>query len=304
MAFPPLRPTVAALLAAGLIAGCAAAGTATAAGGRARRRTATAAGGRAPARTPPTLGSRTPSGTVPAAGVRSRAGAGCASWPSGSTRTVLLITAASDGRTYCVRTGQTVRVQLSGSRPSPPDRSRPGSSETRWRPSGGTCPRCPRCRTWPCTRARRPSSSSGCRAVRPGPARTRPPRGSARWPARGHPGRRAVRNRAGPAGLDHRALTRPTRPGERVLVSDSAGKGSDLVGGRTGKCLRALHRHGEGQDVRLHGRPSRWSATSARRTRTRPRPCTDRPGTACRSGQPPRDAVPAGGAGMRDWAGE
>ena len=38
MAFPPLRPAVAALLAAGLIAGCAAAGTATAAGGRARRR--------------------------------------------------------------------------------------------------------------------------------------------------------------------------------------------------------------------------------------------------------------------------
>ena len=92
MAFPPLRPAVAALLAAGLIAGCAAsAGTAPAAGGR------------------------TPSGMVPAAGVRSRAGAGCAPWPSGSTRTVLLITAASDGRSYCVRTGQTVRVPLSGS---------------------------------------------------------------------------------------------------------------------------------------------------------------------------------------------
>ena len=115
MAFPPLRPAVAALLAAGLIAGCAAAGTATAAGGRAPAGTATAAGGRAPAGTATAAGGRTPSGTVPAAGVRSRAGAGCASWPSGSTRTVLLITAASDGRTYCVRTGQTVRVQLSGS---------------------------------------------------------------------------------------------------------------------------------------------------------------------------------------------
>ena len=102
MAFPPLRPAVAALLAAGLIAGCAAA-----------TGTAPAAGGRAPAGTAPAAGGRTPSGTVPAAGVR--AGAGCASWPSGSTRTVLLITAASDGRSYCVRTGQTVRVQLSGS---------------------------------------------------------------------------------------------------------------------------------------------------------------------------------------------
>ena len=104
MAFPPLRPAAAALLAAGLIAGCAAAvDTAPAAGGRAPAGTATAAGGRAPAGTPPTLGGRTPSGTVPAAGVRSRAGPGCASWPSGSTRTVLLITAASDGRSYAGR---------------------------------------------------------------------------------------------------------------------------------------------------------------------------------------------------------
>ncbi len=103
MAVPPLRPAAAALLAAGLIAGCAAsAGAAPAAGGRAPAGTATAAG------------SRPPSGTVPAAGVRSPAGPGCAPWPSGSTRTVLLITAASDGRSYCVRTGQTVRVQLSG----------------------------------------------------------------------------------------------------------------------------------------------------------------------------------------------
>src|SRR5579875_2282730 len=41
-------------------------------------------------------------------------GAACASWPAGSTRTTLLITAGSDGRTYCVRTGQTVDVVLSG----------------------------------------------------------------------------------------------------------------------------------------------------------------------------------------------
>jgi hypothetical protein len=78
MAVPPLRPAATALLAAGLIAGCAASGTA-----------ATAAGG--------------------------GGGGGCAPWPSGSTRTVLLVPAGSDGRSYCVRTGQTVRVQLSGS---------------------------------------------------------------------------------------------------------------------------------------------------------------------------------------------
>ena len=100
MAFPPLRPAAAVLLAAGLIAGCASAG---------------AAGSRGPAGPAPAAGGRSPSRTAPAAGVRSRAGAGCAPWPSGSTRTVLLITAASDGRSYCVRTGQTVRVQLSGS---------------------------------------------------------------------------------------------------------------------------------------------------------------------------------------------
>jgi serine protease len=38
----------------------------------------------------------------------------CASWPSGSTRTVLLVTAGSSGKTYCVRTGETVDVILSG----------------------------------------------------------------------------------------------------------------------------------------------------------------------------------------------
>jgi hypothetical protein len=74
MAVPPLRPAATALLAGGLIAGCAASGTAAAGGG-----------------------------------------GGCAPWPSGSTRTVLLVAAGSDGRSYCVRTGQTVRVQLSGS---------------------------------------------------------------------------------------------------------------------------------------------------------------------------------------------
>ena len=104
MAFPPPRPAAAALLAAGLIAGCAASPG-----------TAPAAGGRTPSGTVPATGGRTPGGTAPAAGVRSRAGAACAPWPSGSTWTVLLITAASDGRSYCVRTGQTVRVQLSGS---------------------------------------------------------------------------------------------------------------------------------------------------------------------------------------------
>ena len=112
MAFPPLRPAVAALLAAGLIAGCAAAGTATAAGGRAPP-AGHALG--AASRRPPRWGPHPPAARVRRPGCASRGSAGCASWPSGSTRTVLLITAASDGRSYCVRTGQTVRVQLSGS---------------------------------------------------------------------------------------------------------------------------------------------------------------------------------------------
>jgi hypothetical protein len=40
--------------------------------------------------------------------------AGCSAWPAGSSRSVLSVTAGSDGQTYCVRTGQTVQVLLSG----------------------------------------------------------------------------------------------------------------------------------------------------------------------------------------------
>ena len=54
-------------------------------------------------------------GSAPAV-ARSAARAGCASWPAGSTGTVLLITAGSDGQSYCVRRGQTVRVLLAGPR--------------------------------------------------------------------------------------------------------------------------------------------------------------------------------------------
>ncbi len=57
-------------------------------------------------------------GSAPAVSgtARSAAQAGCASWPAGSTGTVLLITAGSDGQSYCVRRGQTVRVLLAGPR--------------------------------------------------------------------------------------------------------------------------------------------------------------------------------------------
>jgi hypothetical protein len=41
-------------------------------------------------------------------------GSGCAPWPAGSTRTALLITRASNGQRYCVRTGETVRVSQAG----------------------------------------------------------------------------------------------------------------------------------------------------------------------------------------------
>ncbi len=41
-------------------------------------------------------------------------GSGCAAWPAGSTRTTLLITQASNGQRYCVRTGETVQVSPAG----------------------------------------------------------------------------------------------------------------------------------------------------------------------------------------------
>ena len=41
-------------------------------------------------------------------------GPGCSRWPAGSGRTTLLITQASNGQQYCVRTGQAVQVYLGG----------------------------------------------------------------------------------------------------------------------------------------------------------------------------------------------
>jgi hypothetical protein len=41
-------------------------------------------------------------------------GTGCATWPAGSTKTTLLITQASNGQRYCVRTGETVQVSSAG----------------------------------------------------------------------------------------------------------------------------------------------------------------------------------------------
>ena len=56
-----------------------------------------------------------PAGAATAIAGGSGAQPGCARWPAGSTRATLLITQASNGRRYCVRTGQTVQVYLAGS---------------------------------------------------------------------------------------------------------------------------------------------------------------------------------------------
>ena len=107
MAAPALPATAAIVLAMGLAAGCAAAG------GNA---VPAAAGQRAAAPGGPDRSG--PPAAPPAPGISGTAGpgagAGCASWPSGSTATALLITAGSAGRSYCMRPGQTVTVLLSG----------------------------------------------------------------------------------------------------------------------------------------------------------------------------------------------
>jgi hypothetical protein len=105
----PLLPVAPVLLAVGLIAGCSGLGGsgATTAGGRPASAAATSpdpAGSAAAA-----SGAPKPSG---AAGAPAKPG--CARWPAGSAGPVLLVTAASGGKTYCVRTGQVVRVLLSG----------------------------------------------------------------------------------------------------------------------------------------------------------------------------------------------
>ena len=93
----PLLPVAPVLLAVGLIAGCSGLGGsgATTAGGRQASAAATS-----------------PGGTAGTAGASAQPG--CARWPAGSAGPVLLVTAASGGKTYCARIGQVVRVLLSG----------------------------------------------------------------------------------------------------------------------------------------------------------------------------------------------
>ncbi|HEY0719357.1 MAG TPA: hypothetical protein VGD68_17220 [Streptosporangiaceae bacterium] len=55
-----------------------------------------------------------PDGTAGPVAGGTGSGPGCARWPAGSTRTALLITRASNGQRYCVRTGETVQVSQSG----------------------------------------------------------------------------------------------------------------------------------------------------------------------------------------------
>jgi hypothetical protein len=108
----PLLPVAPVLLAVGLIAGCSGLGGSgvTTAGGRSASAAATSpdpAGSAAAA-----SGAPEPFGAAGTAGVPAQPG--CARWPAGSAGPVLLVTAASGGKTYCVRTGQVVRVPLSG----------------------------------------------------------------------------------------------------------------------------------------------------------------------------------------------
>jgi hypothetical protein len=113
-------PAAGAVLALALVAGCSASPGrgATGATGTA---TAPSAGSPGPAAGPSSgapgpAGSGSPgaNGSAGPGGAGSGTQAGCSAWPAGSSRSVLSITAGSDGQTYCVRTGQTVQVLLSG----------------------------------------------------------------------------------------------------------------------------------------------------------------------------------------------
>jgi hypothetical protein len=128
-------PSVGGAVAGSAGAGSAGAGSAVADSAGAGRTSGSAAAGRAgPDRgsSPgPGSASASPAGPVPgvsssvanrpvtdagpaAAPGRSGSGPGCSRWPAGSASTTLLITAASNGQRYCVRTGQAVQVYLSG----------------------------------------------------------------------------------------------------------------------------------------------------------------------------------------------
>jgi hypothetical protein len=58
--------------------------------------------------------SNEPDGTASPVAGGGGSGPGCAVWPAGSTKTTLLITRASNGQRYCVRTGETVQVSSAG----------------------------------------------------------------------------------------------------------------------------------------------------------------------------------------------
>ncbi len=62
----------------------------------------------------PPSSSNEPNGTASPVAGGGASGSGCAAWPAGSTRTTLLITQASNGQRYCVRTGETVQVSSAG----------------------------------------------------------------------------------------------------------------------------------------------------------------------------------------------
>jgi hypothetical protein len=119
-----LWPAVGAVLGIALAAGCSASAGSPGSPGSRGAGTATApSAGSSGATAGPSSGAAGPAGSgspggngqaVPG-GTGSAPQAGCTAWPAGSSRTILSITAGSDGQTYCVRTGQTVQVVLSGS---------------------------------------------------------------------------------------------------------------------------------------------------------------------------------------------
>jgi hypothetical protein len=110
-----MGPAAGAILVLALAAGCSASpgGGGTGAAGTGTGTTASPAGSSG---APGPAGSGSPAANGPAGPGASGSvtQAGCSAWPAGSSRSVLSVTAGSDGQTYCVRTGQTVQVLLSG----------------------------------------------------------------------------------------------------------------------------------------------------------------------------------------------
>jgi hypothetical protein len=116
--WPGPGTAVVSLLAGIVLAGCASGAPAggTGAGPRAQpsgSASASSSPGTTVAGSPPSS-SNGPDGTASPVAGGTGSGSGCAPWPAGSTRTALLITRASNGQRYCVRTGETVRVSQSG----------------------------------------------------------------------------------------------------------------------------------------------------------------------------------------------